>query len=46
MLTIIGILAIASLIITLVHAIGRCILWPAVLILSIIQLLSVIPLGR
>lgn len=46
MLTVILVLGLAAFVITIVHAMGRSVLWPAVLILTIIELLRAIPLGR
>jgi hypothetical protein len=46
MLTVFVLLAVAALVVTLVHATGRVVLWPAVLILTIIELLRALPLGR
>jgi hypothetical protein len=46
MLTVMVLLAVAALVITLVHAMGKVVLWPAVLIVAIIELLRAIPLGR
>ena len=46
MLTVILVLGLAAFVITIVHAMGRCVLWPAVLVLAIIELLRAIPLGR
>ena len=46
MLTVFLLLDVAALVLTLVHAMGRVVLWPAVLILTIIELLRALPLGR
>lgn len=47
MLTVQLLLGLAALVCTLVHAaMGRCPLWVAVLLLSIIELLRAVPLGR
>ena len=46
MLTVLLLLAVAAFIVTIVHAMGKCILWPAVLILAVIELLRALPLGR
>jgi hypothetical protein len=46
MLTVFLLLGIASLVLVLVHAMGRVVLWPAVLILTVIELLRALPLGR
>lgn len=40
------VLALAAFIATVVHAMGKAPLWVAVLILSLMQLLSVLPIGR
>lgn len=44
MLTITLLLSLLALLITIVHAIGRAPLWPAVLLLTIIFLISSLPL--
>lgn len=46
MLTVFLVLGLAAFVVTIVHAMGKCILWPAVLILTVIELLRAIPLGR
>lgn len=46
MLTIIGVLAIAALIATIVSIMGKCPLYVPVLLLCVIAALQVIPLGR
>ena len=46
MLTVFVLLAISAFIVTILNAIGRCPLWPAVLLLSIIEVLRAVPLGR
>lgn len=46
MLTVLFLLGLAALVLTLVHAAGKVVLWPAVLILAIIELLRALPLGR
>ena len=46
MLTVLLLLAVAAFVVTIVHAMGKCILWPAVLILAVIELLRALPLGR
>lgn len=46
MLTIFAILAIAALLITIASAIGKAPLWVAVVLLSIIECLRVLPLGH
>lgn len=44
-LTVVLLLALSAFIMTVVHAMGRCPLWPAVLVLCIIVLLMVMPMG-
>jgi hypothetical protein len=44
MLSISCLLAVAVLIMVLVHAMGKMVLWPAVLLVSIIELLRCLPL--
>ena len=46
MLTVVLVLSLAAFVITIVHAMGKCVLWPAVLVLAVIELLKAIPLGR
>ena len=46
MLTVLLLLAVAAFVVTIVHAMGKCILWPAVLLLAVIELLRAVPLGR
>jgi hypothetical protein len=46
MLTVFVLLAVSAFVISIVHAIGRAPLWPAVLVLSLIALLRALPLGR
>lgn len=46
MLTVIGLLAIATFALVLVSAAGRVALWIPVLLISLIELLRLIPLGR
>lgn len=46
MLTVFLLLGLAALVLTLVHAAGKVVLWPAVLILTVIELLRALPLGR
>jgi hypothetical protein len=43
--TVIGLLAIAAFIVTIIAAIGRAPLWVAVLLLVLIELLRVLPIG-
>lgn len=46
MLTVLVLLAVAAFIVTIIAAMNRCPLWPAVLLLSIAELLRALPLGR
>jgi hypothetical protein len=46
MLTVFLLLAVAAFVVTIVSAMNRCPLWPAVLILSVIELMRALPLGR
>lgn len=46
MLTVLLILGLAAFVIALVHAAGRCPLWPAVVVLAVAELLRSLPLGR
>lgn len=46
MLTVFLLLALAAFIVTIVSAMNRCPLWPAVLVLTVIELLRAVPLGR
>jgi len=46
MITVFLILALAAFVVTIVSAMGRCPLWPAVLILTVIELMRALPLGR
>jgi hypothetical protein len=46
MLTVLVLLAVASFIVTIVAAMNRCPLWPAVLLLAVAELLRALPLGR
>lgn len=46
MLTVFLLLGIAAMVLTLVHAMGKLVLWPAVLIIVILELLRAIPIGR
>jgi hypothetical protein len=45
-LTVLVLLAVASFIVTIVAAMGRAPLWPAVLLLAVAELLRAVPLGR
>ena len=46
MLTVLVLLAVAAFIISIVAAVNRCPLWPAVLLLAVAELLRALPLGR
>lgn len=46
MLTVFLLLAIAAFVVTILSAIGKAPLWVAVLILTVIELLRAMPLGR
>ena len=46
MVTVLVLLAGAAFVIAIVHAMGRCPLWPAVLVLAVAELLRALPLGR
>lgn len=46
MLTVLVLIAIAAFVVAIVHAMGKCPLWPAVLLLSVAELLRALPLGR
>ncbi len=46
MLTVIGFLVIAAFIATIVSALGKCPLWVAVLLLTVVELIRILPLGR
>lgn len=46
MLTVLVLLAAAAFIVAIVHAMGKCPLWPAVLVLAVAELLRALPLGR
>lgn len=46
MLTVGLLIALAAFIVTIAHAMNKCVLWPAVLLLAILHLLQGIPLGR
>lgn len=46
MLTVVVLLAVAAFVVTIVHAMGKTVLWPAVLILCVIELVRALPLGR
>jgi hypothetical protein len=44
-LTVLVLIAIAAFIVTIVAAVNRCPLWPAVLLLAVAELLRALPLG-
>ena len=46
MLTVLVLIAIAAFVVAIVHAMGKAPLWPAVLLLSVAELLRALPLGR
>lgn len=46
MLTVLVLIAIAAFVVAIVHAMGKCPLWPAVLLLAVAELLRALPLGR
>ena len=46
MLTVLLLLALAGFVLTIAAAAGKCPLWPAVLLLVLIELLERLPLGR
>jgi len=46
MLTVLVLIAVAAFVVAIVHAMGRAPLWPAVLLLSVAELLRALPLGR
>jgi hypothetical protein len=46
MLTVTIVLAVAAFVVAIVHAMGKCPLWPAVLLLAVAELLRALPLGR
>lgn len=46
MLTVLLLVAVAAFIVTIVHAMGKCPLWPAVLLLAVAEMLRALPLGR
>lgn len=45
MLTVIGLLVIAAFIVTIASAMGKAPLWVAVLLLTLVELLRILPLG-
>lgn len=46
MLTVFILLAVAAFVVAIVHAMGKCPLWPAVLLLAVAELLRAVPMGR
>lgn len=46
MLTVILLLLVGAFVLVLVHAAGKCALWPAVLVLCLVELVAHVPLGR
>ena len=46
MLTVFLLLGLAAFVVTIVHAMGKCPLWPAVLVLAVAEMLRALPLGR
>lgn len=46
MLTVILLLVVAAFIVTIVSAVGKCPLWPAVLLIVVVELIRTVPLGR
>lgn len=46
MLTVLVLIAVAAFVVAIVHAMGKCPLWPAVLLLAVAELLRALPLGR
>jgi hypothetical protein len=46
MLTVLVLIAVAAFVVAVVHAMGKCPLWPAVLLLAVAELLRALPLGR
>lgn len=46
MLTVLVLLAVAAFVVAIVHAMGKCPLWPAVLLLAVAEMLRALPLGR
>jgi hypothetical protein len=46
MLTIFLILGLTAFILSIVHAMGKCPLWPGVLVLAVAEMLRALPLGR
>lgn len=46
MMTVGLLLALSAFVVSIVHAMGRCPLWPGVLILAVLEMLRSLPLGR
>jgi hypothetical protein len=46
MLTVVLLLAVAAFVIAVVNGMGKCPLWPGVLILAVLELVRALPLGR
>lgn len=46
MLTVLLLVAISAFVVTIAHAINRCPLWPAVLLLAIAEMLRALPMGK
>lgn len=46
MVTVLLLLALAAFVISIIHAMGKAPLWPAVLVLSVLEMLRALPLGR
>ena len=45
-LTVLLLVAVAAFIVTIAHAMNKCPLWPAVLLLAVAEMLRALPLGR
>jgi hypothetical protein len=46
MITIFVILGLTAFVIAIIHAMGKCPLWPGVLVLAVAEMLRGLPLGR
>ena len=46
MLTVLLLIAVAAFVVTIVAAMNKCPLWPAVLLLAVAEMLRAVPLGR
>lgn len=46
MLTVLILIAVAAFVVTIVSAMNKCPLWPAVLLLAVAEMLRALPLGR